>query len=434
MEERIIEKLKGRVEGFEIIVDEILNSLSEFRGDEPYSLETKETKGLGLRVIKDGKLGFAATTDPNRIPELVESTIQIANYGEKVNFTFPKEIPQVKCQLVNEGVKNTSAAQLFSLGKEIIAETKRQFPQFKIDLNLNHTIFRRRLVNSSGFIGEYEKVSYTLSFIGLIVGDDGLIWIYDYKNLSNGQPFSVLEFVNRQVLLAQNSLKKVPLETKEYPVIFAPSYGLIEFLFPLLVGVNGKNFQKRITPLLGQEGKEIGSPLLSVYDDGLLDYASGSAPFDGEGIAKGQTPLIEKGVFKNFLFDLKTASLCGRKSTGNASRSYSSEPLPGANNLVISPGRGTLLAGIQGIKEGVLIYEVIGGGQSNVLAGDFSLSVGLGFKIEDGEIKGRVKDCMIAGNFYEVIKRVSQIGGELKDLGNFYLPFIKFEDVKVTGK
>lgn len=434
MEEEIIKRLSGKVEGFEIVRDETLTTIAEFRGDEFYSLETKETKGLGLRVIKDGKLGFAATTDLSRIPELVESTIQIAGYGEKVNFAFPPEMRKVKCQLVSEKVKYISSAQLFSLGKEIIAETKRQFPQFKIDLNLNHNIFRRRLINSSGFIGEYEKVSYTLSFSGLIVGDDGLIWINDYKNLSNGEPLSILEFVNRQVLLARNSLPKARLETKTYPVIFAPSYGLVEFFFPLLLGVNGKNFQKRITPLLEQEGKEISSPLLSVCDDGLLDFASGSSPFDGEGVAKGQTALIEKGVFKNFLFDLKTASLSGRKSTGNASRSYDSEPLPGANNFIISPGEGTLSQAIQGIKEGLLIYEVIGGGQSNILAGDFSLSIGLGFKIKDGEIKGRVKDCMMAGNFYEVIKRISQIGGELKDLGNFYFPFIKFEDVKVTGK
>ncbi|MEO0116251.1 MAG: TldD/PmbA family protein [candidate division WOR-3 bacterium] len=434
MMEEVIEKLKGKVEGFEILKDEILTTLCEFRGDEPYSLATKEEEGLGLRVIKDGKLGFASTTDGSRISELVASAIQTANYGEKVNFTFPKEVPPGKCRLVNEKVKKISSEQIFSLGREIIAETKTRFPQFKIDLNLHHTIFRRRLVNSSGFIGEYERVFYSLSFSGLIVADDGLVWIYDYKNLSSGEPFSLSEFVDQQVFLAQNSLKKGRLATKTYPVIFAPSYGLVQFFLPLLVGVNGKNFQKRITPLLGQEGKEIASPLLSVYDDGLLDYASGSAPFDGEGIAKRQTPLIEKGVFKNFLFDLKTAHHSGRQSTGNGERHYSSEPNPGLNNLFVAPGKDELSEALREVQEGLLVYEVVGGGQSNLRAGDFSFSVGLGFKIEDGEIKGRVKDCMLAGNFYEALRRISRVGKDLKDLGNFYLPFIKLEDMKVTTK
>ncbi len=434
MEEKIIQLVKGKAEGFEVISDERITTQLEFRGDEPYSLETKQTLGLGLRVIKDGRIGFAATTDLSKIPELVESALAIAEQGERALFSFPRDLPQTKCKLLNEKVASLTSEKIFSLGSDLIAYAKEKFPLFKIDLNLEHTYEKRRIINSTGLDITYEKLNYHLVFTGLIVKEDGLIWIYDYKNLSDGKPFSIPEFVHHQVAKASDALKEVKLTTGNYPLIFAPSFGLKEFFIPLLVGTNGKNLQKGITPLQKLVGQEIGSRLLSVYDDGLLDYAAGSSPFDGEGVAKQETPLIEKGVFKNFLFDLQTAAACGKKSTGNGSRAYNSQPQPSFNNLLVLPQSGTLNGAIAEIKEGVLVYEVIGGGQSNVLAGDFSLSIGLGFKIEGGEIIGRIKDCMLAGNFYEMIKKISQIGEEGKDLGNFHLPFIKFEEVKVSAK
>jgi PmbA protein len=432
--EEIIRHLQGKVDGFEILIDEVVTTTSEFRGDEPYSLDTRLTKGLGLRVIKDGRLGLVATTDFRRISELVDTLLAIAEYGERAYFSFPKEIPQTRCRLRNDMVANLSSEDIFRLGKEVITCAKAEFPEFKIDLTLTHSNSQRRIINSSGLDLTYQKVYYSLNFSGLLVDEDGLTWIYDYQNLSSGETFSVWEFVNRQVERAKDAKKKVRVMTKEYPVIFAPGFGLVEFFFPLLQGVNGKNLQKGITPLLGKEGKEIASPLLSVYDDGLIDYGLSSSPFDGEGVAKRQTPLIERGVFKNFLFDLQTAGQCGRRSTGNAVRSYQTSPQPGINNLLVLPQNGSLKEAIAKIKEGILVYELVGGGQSNVLAGDFSVGLSLGFKIEGGEIKGKVKDCMIAGNFYELIKRISKVGGEVKDLGSYYLPFIQFEDVKVVGK
>ncbi len=434
MEEKIIQKLKGKTEGYEVLVDTITTTLVEFRGDEPYSLETKNVKGIGLRVIKDGRFGFAFTTDAGKLSDLIETALALSRYGEIARFSFPKEVKKRECRLKEEKVANLGSEKIFALGKEIIAATKGEFPQFKIDLSLEHTRSQREIINSFGLNESYEKVYYSLSFTGLIVGDDGITWIYDYANLSDGRPLSIFDFVQRQVNLAKAAQRKAKVLTKEYPILFAPAYGLVAFLLPLLVGVDGKNLQKGITPLQEKEGKEIAANLLSIYDDGLLDYGLNSSPFDGEGVAKQQTPLIEGGVFKNFLFDLQTAALCGRQSTGNGLRSYHTLPKPTPNNILVAPQTGTLFEAISEMDEGILVYDLIGGGQSNILAGDFSTSIGLGFKVEGGEIKGRVKECVIAGNLYEILKRVSQIGGELKDLGGYYLPFIKLQDVKLTAK
>ena len=81
------------------------------------------------------------------------------------------------------------------------------------------------------------------------------------------------------------------------------------------------------------------------------------------------------------------------QSTGHAQRDFASQPYPGNSNLVIAPGRHALAEMIKSIERGVIVYDLLGAGQSNLLAGDFSANIGLGYTIEKGRITGRVKDA-----------------------------------------
>ncbi|MCD6081388.1 TldD/PmbA family protein, partial [candidate division WOR-3 bacterium] len=110
-------------------------------------------------------------------------------------------------------------------------------------------------------------------------------------------------------------------------------------------------------------------------------------------------------------------------------------PTPGFNNMVIEAGNTSIDDMIKDTKRGILIYGVIGGGQSNVLAGDFSVNVGLGFLIDNGEIVGRVKDTMVAGNFYELFRDGRfMLSKEQQVIANYKLPYAYVEDVTVATK
>jgi PmbA protein len=139
-------------------------------------------------------------------------------------------------------------------------------------------------------------------------------------------------------------------------------------------------------------------------------------------------------MFRSFLFDLDTASQAGRASTGNASRGMLSTPSVGISNLVLSPGNTELEEMIRSLKEGIIVYGVLGGGQSNLLAGDVALNVMLGFLVREGEITGRLVDTMISGNVYQAFGAIGTIGNEVRPVGTHFVPDILFSELSVSSR
>ena len=88
---------------------------------------------------------------------------------------------------------------------------------------------------------------------------------------------------------------------------------------------------------------------------------------------------------------------------------------------------------IRSMKRGLLVQQVLGAGQSNVIAGEFSVNIDLGFLVENGEIVGRVKDCMIAGNVYDAFNHIAAVGSESEFRGSTRTPAIHFESLTVAG-
>jgi PmbA protein len=209
---------------------------------------------------------------------------------------------------------------------------------------------------------------------------------------------------------------------------------LLPLLLPLAAAANGAEFHKGTSPLAGREDQPMLDRRLTVADNGLRDWGSASAPVDDEGVPRRRNVLFDKGEFRGFLFDLVTAAACGRTSTGSAARDYSRQPRPDTSNIEVEAGADTLDRVIGGIKEGLVVYGLLGGGQSNVLAGDVAVSVAAGYKIENGRLVGLVKDAMIAGNVYEMLREVSAVGDTVQDYGALFTPFIALPAVKVAVK
>ncbi len=201
-----------------------------------------------------------------------------------------------------------------------------------------------------------------------------------------------------------------------------------------MTGVNGKQLEKGSSPLIGKVGEKLLDEKIVLADNALRDFGTASAPSDGEGLPRRRNVLFDRGVFTGFLFDLATAAACGTRSTGSAARDYSSQPRPDASNLELAPGDARLEEVLAGTKDGLLVHDCIGGGQSNVLAGDVALNVSSGFRIGNGRLTGRVKDTMIAGNVYDMFKAVAAVGNAGRDLGSYYVPFLMFAGLKVATR
>jgi PmbA protein len=187
--------------------------------------------------------------------------------------------------------------------------------------------------------------------------------------------------------------------------------------------------------MAGKIGEKLFDEKVTIIDDGTIDGKFASASYDDEGVPRRRNMLIEKGVLKSFIYDLKAAAQSGVESTGNASRGLFNPPEPSFTNFVIQPGETPLKDILASIDEGIIVEELLGIGQGNIISGAFSNPLALAFKVEKGEIVGRVKDLSIAGNIYDLLKNVSAVSKEAQWVYNtFYTPYVLIPEMNVAGK
>lgn len=431
MEELLDMALKG-AQAAEVIEVASEEERVEFKAGKLKGMEKREGRGWGLRVMRKGKTGFSSSTDPTKRTDLVENALTSARYGQEARFNFPHptHLPQVETKDPNLiAFTLNEAIQHFSQGIETIRATN---PSIYLEGFIQKEVVRERIINSQGLKSEFESTSFDFLISGLLVEEKGLLPINE--GVFSGRLRLEGERLARSLLQKAELAKRiVPLRSGRFPVIFAPE-ALTNLLAAIEMGVNGKLVQKGSSPLCDRLGEEVLSPQVNLYDDGTYDLLQGSRPLDGEGTPTRRTTLFAKGVLKNYLFDLHTGAMMGKESTGNANRGYNTQPSPGINNLILEPGEKSLQELIEGIDQGIIIYEVLGGGQSNLLAGDFSLNVDLGYKIEKGEIVGRVKDTMVSGNVYQAFRKIRGIGREPKEVGEYLIPPVVFDSLSVSGK
>ena len=223
--------------------------------------------------------------------------------------------------------------------------------------------------------------------------------------------------------------------TGDLPVIFTPRGVSATLLHPLVSGFNGKNVANGSSPLADRWGEKIVDERISIFDDPLIPGASGSRPFDDEGVASRKHTLIERGVAGAPLLDLQTAGQLGKTSTGAAGRGLASSPSPGTSVIDIAAGDTNFDDMIAGVKDGLIVEALLGAGQGNELGGDFRANVSLGYRVENGEIVGRVKDTMISGNAYTALNDLAAIGSDGRWVrGGLYAPSIALANVSVSAQ
>jgi len=432
MPERILRLAKREAEACEVLFVEMEESPVKFQANRLFSLETKYTTGAGLRIVKDGRIGFSCTTDLSKLKDLVANVVASAKYGQEAKFTFPKKAEKAAVEVLSPEVKQARPETFVEAGRRSIAGLLAEVPEIKCDIRLTRSVARIRLLNSAGLEVGVTRTLSQFDLSGLVIGAEGLLWVYEGKSsrklvLPGKKAVSKLA---EQVRLAK---KVVPLSGKPLPVLFAPEV-MPNLWHAIVMGVNGKTAQKGASPLVGRVGERLLDERVTITDDPTLDWGPGSSPWDDEGVKSRRNVLFEKGVLQGFLYDLQTAGMVGAKSTGSARRSFSSLPYPSVTNLVVKPGEDKFQDLLKGMKEGLLIYGVIGGGQSNLLAGDFSLNIGLGYKIEKGKIAGRVKDVMVSGNLYALLKNnLLALSKETEWAGNIKTPAVLFRDVSIAS-
>ncbi len=432
----LIERLKGRVDKGEVFCYKGTSRDISFKGWKIRSSESNQQRGYGVRVFVDGKLGTAATTDPEVLDKIIDDAITAAKYGEKLDIQFPGPAEFISPDIFDSKTTNFGLSKMAEIGEEIMSRLEEYRSEADCEISLSTAESHVKIANTEGFQGEYRKTGFSVSgFLVRVKEGDiffaGESWHTTYLPESEEVISKIINKINKTMKFRDII---VPSPSGKIPVVFTPEGSYVLFL-PLSLGVNGNNIYTKTSPIFDKLNRKLFDEKLTIINDGTLDGRPGSSPFDAEGIPQSLFPVVENGVLRNFLFDLKTAAKSGYKSNGCARRGIFTPPTPTFANIIIKEGDSSLEDILSDIKEGIMVESVLGLGQGNVLSGAFSNPITTGYKIEKGKIVGRIKNSAIAGNIYECLTKINSISKDAEWVrGAYHAPYIRLDDISVVSK
>jgi PmbA protein len=425
--EQIVERTLKQAQAAEASISYGESMPVSFESGRLKSIMTNQSTKIGLRVIVDGKLGESHSTDAEEIEGLVRRAVEAAQFGKPVSFRFPEPRSVAKVQTYDEAVVPATKEEMVAIGQELVDGLRAYDPEIVSHANVGKFMERSEFANSSGLSFVEEGTHFSVSLYGdrirgtdILQAGDGFGWrkraAVDHQAILN-KTIQWFRWAERMAQVASGNM----------PVIFTPG-GMGVLLLALQEGFNGKNVLLGASPLAGRIGEKVFDEGFFLTDDGTMDYASSSGRYDGEGVPHRRLPMVENGIVRNFLHDLDTASKSGTESTGHGVGC-------GPTNLLVGEGTTSFVEMIRSVDEGMIVEGVMGLGQGNVISGAFSVNVSLGYKIEKGEIVGRIKDVMLAGNSYEALNRVAAVGDRAEWVsGSLKTPAMLIEGLSVVGK
>ena len=405
-----------------------------YEGNRLKSVDTRESSGIALRIIKDGRIGFSSTTNTEDTEGLVARAVEMLPFGARAHMAFPDPAEYTLVPTYDEGAAALQSASLVEVGGALIDKMHGDFPDVVWEGRVSQSVSTTRLLNSNGLVAEETSSSVGLGVEGTLVRDTDMLFVYGRS--SSCKPDldvdGVIAALTRKLRWAE---RVAAAPTGQVPVIFTPQAVAGLLLGPLMAGFNGRNIVQQSSPLIEKLGTRMLDPRITVWDDPTNPYVPGSRSFDDEGVPATRFPVVQEGVIANFFYDLQTAGQAGAATTGSAHRGLGSLPGPGASVIVIEPGDTTFADMIAGHEKALVVESFLGAGQGNILGGDFSANVLLGYAVENGEVTGRVKDTMVAGNVYAILEALGALGSEPEWVGgSLRIPALCCNGVSVSSK
>ena len=427
--DQILKLASQRADAAEVYYLSSQDTPIEFENNRLKSLQTKALQGVALRLIYQGKIGFASSTDLTRIDDLVDAAIQTAEIGDPAEFELASNFHL-------KGPETTytppTTQELVENGKNLIEQVHAYNPDIMVDVGFHVRSGRVKIATTQDLYAERSSQIVSGSIAGNLVQGEDFMQAYSY-DVARDRPLDTNSIL--QSLLEKYRLAEHPatITSGSYPVLFTPraAASTLGSLFDTIL--SGQTVVQKASPLADKIGETLFDERFTFFEDPTLGPSA--CPFDDEGTPTTRKILIDKGTVTGFYWDRRWAARAGVQSTGNGFRGGLSRPGPDLTNFCISPGNTATQDLIASMDEGLIVEQVLGAGQSNQLAGEFSVNLDLGYKVEKGKIVGRVKNTMVAGSIFEAFKNLADLSSEAEWVGGAaYLPSILFQHLGVASR
>jgi PmbA protein len=363
----------------------------------------------------------------------VDEALVLAPFGSKAYFDLPAESPKDDVPSYDPTLAEMSLERLAEIGQDVINRVTAYDPNIVCSVKINKYVAGVVILNTQGCRASFRKTFLLLNLQASLIRGDDVVTVLD-GDASCQRPLDYAGLAKRVVSQFELARRPVEVSTGQMPVIFTPK-GMAYTLLPLLQDAfNGEMVLQGLSPVAGRLGDQVVDARFSLYDDGRVAYSPRAYPCDGEGVPTQHTPLLVKGVVENFYYDLQTAALAGVRSTGNGWRLPGQRPSPTPAAAIIAEGETSYDEILADIPEGIMVDQTLGAWAGNVEGGDFAAQVHLGYKIERGEIVGRVKNAVVSGNVFAALADLAAVGDEAVWVANsFKVPYLCFRSLAVVG-
>jgi PmbA protein len=410
----------------------------EVNNQQVETMKVAEDRGVSIRIIRDGRMGFAYSSDPDR-SRLAEMVRQAVANGGKTTADEYNKLPVIqgtlpRLQLNDEAIEVTPVEEKIALAMEIEKAARAYDKRVKNTRTSSYQDARYEvyLANSAGFAAAYTG-SYCGGYAYLVAEENGdtqtgfgIKYSLKYKDLDPVKIGTDAAKKAVQMLGAQN------VNTQKAAVVLDP-YIATNFLGLIAPAITGEAVLKGKSLFADKRGKDIAASIISIIDDGSKQDGIMSAPFDGEGVATSKTDVVKDGVLQGFLHNTYTGLKMGEKSTGNGVRgSFKSTPEVSTTNFYIAPGATPKEQLLGEIENGFYIAEVMGMHTANPISGDFSLGAA-GLWIEKGKLTKPVRGVAIAGNVLELLKSIDCVGDDLTFFVGKGAPTLRITQMSISG-
>jgi PmbA protein len=421
-------------------------------GGEVESLTAATQRGVGVRAWIGGRVGYAFGTDLGEagVAAIAARAAEAARVADEDEFAGPPKLPLFlspdisgkgtaeRLELTDPSVAEWSTARVAELA---LALEKAAIDADPRVAGVEQAVYaesadRVAIASSTGVEGEYEASSCYAYLQALAEGDGGRETGLGF-GLARGPAGLDPDAIGREG--AERAVAMIGAgkpASRSCPVVLDPT---VAAGFAGLIGgtLGADAVQRGRSPFAERLGEEVAGEALVLHDDGLDPDGLASSPFDGEGVPRRRTALIEGGRLRTFLYDTYTARRGGAASTAGAGRGgYRALPSVSPSNLVVAPGPLSFEGLLREAGDGVYVTDVAGLHSGvNPVSGVFSVGAS-GREIAGGELAAPVREFTIASDLVSMLRAVLAAGAQARWVpfgGSVSTPPLLIGEMTVSG-
>ncbi|MCR4316268.1 MAG: TldD/PmbA family protein [Planctomycetes bacterium] len=428
----VIEIAKSRVDAAEVFEHDYTSLSAQFEAGQLSNLGAEQHSEIGLRILKDGRAGFASSTRKDEPENLVSRAAEVSKFGKPSSYKFSASGNANLEGGFDDALAKWNIDFLVETCKPYAAKLQALAKDAVVDVSMSRTIETTRIATTDGADYSYRRTTGGGALHIKVVSEGDFLNMYSgHASTKADADFEkhfqeiASDFEAAQTIQA--------IKPGKYRVIFGKRV-VRDLLRPIFTCLGGKAVAKGLSPWRDMLGSQLFDPRLTIIDNPVRPGGASFYPVDDEGVPTSVKSILEAGRIDHFFADIETAAELGIEPSGNAQRG-SGAAIPGAGpyNCEVSPGD-VPIADILKDSDGAIYVEgTMGMQQGNLYAGQISGNVMLGYVVENGRKARRIKNAMIGLNVFDALKNnLFGLSKEVFASGSLYTPAIVLDGVTIS--